>query len=202
MRDVFSTTSKCALVALAILGLSSGVKAGTGCGYFAKVTLGGTQGSWSANCHVYQYVEAPGISWERANSIASLMQLGGKSGYLATLTSQEEIDFAESVIPGGAAGTANVYVGGARVWNTTAKWRWETGPEQGTVFWDGRNVGRFAPWDPIYALGGPATPDNPKTPFLFLNAWFRPYFTASFGAAMKQDIYAGANSGFLVEFSR
>jgi hypothetical protein len=198
MRDELWSASNCALLVLAVLACPDLAEAGTGCGYFANVTLGPTQGSWSGNCHVYQYIEAPGISWERANSIASLMQLGGVNGYLATL---EELDFAESVIPGGAAGTANVYIGGARVWNTKATWRWQTGPK-GTVFWDNGPVGAFAPWDPIYALGGPASPDNPKTPVLFLNAWFRPYFTASFGVAMKEDIYAGANSGFLVEFSR
>src|SRR5690242_10302553 len=101
MSSLIGASLTSAPLALCMIALPPAANAKTGCGYFSNVTLGPTQGSWSSNCHRYQYVEAPGISWERANSIASLMQLGGVNGYLATLTSQDELTFAESVIPGG-----------------------------------------------------------------------------------------------------
>jgi hypothetical protein len=47
-----------------------------------------------------------------------------------------------------------------------------------------------------------ASPQNPRASYLNLNAWFEPYFTLSWGAALTGGIDAGGNSVFLVEFSK
>lgn len=151
----------------------------------------------------YEFVSAPGISQAAAQSLASSQTYNGQQGYLAAITSQEQLNFIEnSVVPGGASGTANIYVGGVRVAGSTATWEWGYGPNAGTIFWNnGPVAGQFAAWDPVFALGGPATPNSVLANTLYLNAWFRPYFTSAWPWATAGGIYAGGNSGIIVEFS-
>ena len=83
-----------------------------------------------ANGHVYRVVEASGISWYDAKTAAEAMTYGGATGYLATITSQEEQDFIIERIdqPGWIGGSDEAVEG---------EWRWATGPEANTQFWQG-----------------------------------------------------------------
>ncbi|WP_299434781.1 C-type lectin domain-containing protein [uncultured Maribacter sp.] len=83
--------------------------------------------------HYYEFVSDPNISWTDAEIAASNRTYFGLQGYLVTLTSQEEADFSGSQAQGvGWIGASDEAVEG--------EWRWMTGPEAGTQFWDG-NVG-------------------------------------------------------------
>lgn len=107
--------------------------------YTIEASLSGGEGDVynPGNKHVYQVVYAggEGINWDDARQAAEAMEYGGVSGYLATVTSQEEHDFISSRISQtgwiGANDSANEGV-----------WRWVTGPEGdapggGMQFWNG-----------------------------------------------------------------
>ncbi|MEM6698067.1 MAG: T9SS type A sorting domain-containing protein, partial [Bacteroidota bacterium] len=88
----------------------------------------------------YEFVNAPGLTWEEARMAAEGRQLNGVSGYLATVTSEEENGFVVSKLEGeGWIGASDVAVEG--------EWRWVTGPEgqmnngQGLLFWMGEADG-------------------------------------------------------------
>lgn len=184
-------------------GVSVGKPAGGGDrqgGSGAQRAVGPDQYFYSANGREYEYVAAPGITWQEAFFRAASKSLNGVSGYLASVTSQAELDFIENtVIPGGAR-TANVYLGGQQV--ALGKWVWVAGPEAGLVFWNKGPVGTFAPWDPIYSLssGASASPNSGRSSYLYLNSWHRAYFTSSWGAS-QSSVSAGGNSGYVVEYS-
>ncbi|CAN0532665.1 unnamed protein product, partial [Laminaria digitata] len=96
-----------------------------------------------ATGHYYEFVSDPNISWTDAEVAASNRTYFGWQGYLVTLTSQEEADFSGSQAQGvGWIGASDNAVEG--------EWRWMTGPEAGTLFWNG-NVGgteiTFAFWN-------------------------------------------------------
>lgn len=106
-----------------------------GAGYLGADTLGAqvTDGSslyLAATGHFYQYVSDPGISWTDARNAAAASSLYGLTGYLATVTSSTENDFIAAKLAGngwlGASDSAQ-----------EADWRWVTGPEAGTQFWQG-----------------------------------------------------------------
>lgn len=80
--------------------------------------------------HFYQYIALRGISWTEARDSATNMSLYGLQGYLATITSSIENDFIWTKIDGvGWIGANDAAVEGV--------WRWVTGPEAGTHFWQG-----------------------------------------------------------------
>ncbi|NES20793.1 MAG: CHAT domain-containing protein, partial [Symploca sp. SIO3E6] len=83
------------------------------------------------------------LSWEEAKVAAENRTFKGQPGYLATITSAEENQrIGELGIP--ADGSAWIGASDAEVEGT---WKWETGPEAGTVFWqDGNPIG-FTNWD-------------------------------------------------------
>lgn len=84
--------------------------------------------------HYYEFVSAPGISWTAAEAAAAARTYFGLQGYLVTLNSQEEADFSGAQASGfGRNGATHIAVEG--------KWRWVTGPEAGTQFWQGRSNG-------------------------------------------------------------
>ncbi|MCW5515730.1 C-type lectin domain-containing protein [Muriicola sp. Z0-33] len=103
--------------------------------------------------HYYEFVSDPGISWTDAQIAADNRTYFGLQGYLVTLTSQEEADFSGSQAQGvGWIGANDVAVEG--------EWRWVTGPEAGTQFWNGGIGGTeltFAFWntgEPNNCCGG------------------------------------------------
>jgi len=87
--------------------------------------------------HFYQYIEKIGITWTAARAEAEIQTYYGRLGYLATLLTQEEADFAGKQ----AAGAG--WIGGSDA-GTPDEWKWVTGPEAGTIFWQGRANG-FSP---------------------------------------------------------
>lgn len=98
-----------------------------------------------STAHYYLYVSSPGITWQDAMSAAESLNYFGLQGYLATLTAEEEAQF---------AGEQSPSVGwiGASDAQTEGTWRWVTGPEAGSVFWlgaaDGAPPGsQFSLWN-------------------------------------------------------
>jgi len=93
--------------------------------------------------HYYEFVSSPGISWTAAEAAAAARTYFGLQGYLVTLTSQEEADFAGQQASGfGWIGATDLAVEG--------EWRWVTGPEAGTLFWQGLANGTeitYANWN-------------------------------------------------------
>lgn len=84
--------------------------------------------------HFYQYINDGGISWTEARDAAAEMEYFGLRGYLATITLKEENDFIWTKIDG---------VGwiGASDEEEEGKWKWVTGPESDSVFWQGNYDG-------------------------------------------------------------
>ena len=96
--------------------------------------------------HFYQFIPNLGITWSDAKIAAENRPLYyGRQGYLATLTSQEEADFA------GKQATGTGWIGASDE-ETEGIWKWVTGPEAGTIFWNGNGSGsspngEFANWN-------------------------------------------------------
>ncbi len=90
--------------------------------------------------HYYEFIPAVGIQWDNARDAAALRTFFGLQGYLATLTSAIEATFAGDQI------TGTGWIGASDSFGTgEGEWRWETGPEAGTVFWNGDQNGTTAP---------------------------------------------------------
>ncbi|APY07775.1 lectin [Winogradskyella sp. J14-2] len=83
-----------------------------------------------ATGHYYFYVSDLGISWTAARQAASEQTYFGLQGYLATITTPEEVQLTGEQ----AQGTG--WIGGSDQ-TQEGVWRWETGPEAGQVFWNG-----------------------------------------------------------------
>lgn len=99
--------------------------------------------------HYYEYVPDYGITWTNAKVAAENRTYFGLQGYLATIGSQEEAN-----LSGEQAGGAGWLGGTDEV--TEGVWKWVTGPEAGTIFWNGGYNGST----PNYANWNINQPDN------------------------------------------
>jgi len=93
--------------------------------------------------HYYEFVPAVGISWTNARDAAANRTFFGLQGYLATITSE-----AEAVLTGEQSSGAG-WIGGSDS-AQEGVWKWMSGPEQGTTFWNGTANGSttsYANWN-------------------------------------------------------
>ncbi|MFI1770414.1 T9SS type B sorting domain-containing protein [Thalassobellus citreus] len=103
--------------------------------------------------HYYEYVSDYGITWSAARTAAENRTYFGLKGYLVTITSAEEAQLTGEQ----AAGAG--WIGGTDE-ETEGVWKWVTGPESGTIFWNGKVTGstlNYANWnhnEPNDANGG------------------------------------------------
>lgn len=97
------------------------------------------------NGHYYRVGGTGTIRWDFARDEAASQSLHGMQGYLATITTPSENAFVADYTD-----AANVWLGASDA-ASEGQWKWETGPEAGTPFWqgvaDGTPVdGSFAAW--------------------------------------------------------
>lgn len=101
--------------------------------------------------HFYRYIKKRGIFWTEARDSAASMDYYGLKGYLTTITSRSENDFIWSKIDGvGWIGANDSAMEGT--------WKWVTGPEDGTVFWQGNYNG--VPVGGQYSFWNSGEPNN------------------------------------------
>ena len=93
--------------------------------------------------HYYEFVPSLSITWSAAKLAAENKNYFGIQGYLATILSQDESDISGKLTNGvGWIGGSDQEVEGT--------WKWVTGPEAGTVFWNGLSNGsttNYANWN-------------------------------------------------------
>lgn len=98
-----------------------------------------------ATGHYYEFVPSLGITWKDARTAASNRTYYGLQGYLATIGSAEESQLAGEQASGAG------WIGGSDE-EVEGIWKWVTGPEAGTVFWNGgpngsAPSGQYANWN-------------------------------------------------------
>ena len=107
-----------------------------------SITIGQANYLESTN-HYYQYIPNTGISWTNAKNAAAASTYYGLQGYLATITTVEEVQISGIQVTGAG------WIGGSDEVNEGV-WKWVTGPELGTTFWNGGINGssqNFAFWN-------------------------------------------------------
>ncbi len=98
---------------------------------------------FTENNHLYKFVSGS-YTWSSAKTAAEAQEAYGATGYLVTITSQEENDFVSARL------TGDGWIGASDS-ETEGTWKWVTGPEAGTAFWQGTGSGsaiggRYEAW--------------------------------------------------------
>jgi len=120
--------------------------------------------------HFYQFFSAQGISWSDAKEEAESKELFGLQGYLTTITSAAENQF----ILDRVSGTAWL---GASDAETEGVWKWVTGPENGTIFWEGLMNGTpfgYHNWQPPSATSGGEPNQSGNEDYAHMMSWTTP----------------------------
>lgn len=99
--------------------------------------------------HFYEYVPDLGVTWSSAKTKAENRTYFGLKGYLITISSFEEKQLSSEQTEGTG------WIGGSDV-QTEGVWKWMTGPEAGTVFWNGLWTGS----SPNYSFWNTEEPNN------------------------------------------
>ena len=102
-----------------------------------------------SNGHYYEFVPSVGITWSAARTAAANRSYYGLQGYLATITAADEAQLSGEQAEGAG------WIGGSDEANEGV-WRWMTGPENGTIFWNGGINGTT----PNYANWNNGEPNN------------------------------------------
>jgi hypothetical protein len=147
--------------------------------------------------------QAIALDWNAARSAAEGMSLGGVSGYLATITSQQEQDFIlSSMKPNPPLGW---WLGGNRVDDPNV-YKWMTGPEAGQAFWQGDGYtgvavnGAYNHWDFGAFPPQPNGPFNEPTEIYLMLQMNIPWNNLSYGYWGDDHVF-GHRYGSIVEFS-
>lgn len=93
--------------------------------------------------HYYRFIAQQGIAWTAAQTAAENTTYYGLQGYLATLITADEAQLC------GEQATGTGWIGGSDA-AQEGVWKWVTGPEAGTTFWNGLANGstpNFAFWN-------------------------------------------------------
>ncbi|TRX39051.1 T9SS type B sorting domain-containing protein [Flavobacterium restrictum] len=85
------------------------------------------------NKHFYEFVDAKDILWDGALKNAETKTYFGLKGYLTTITSTDEQQLVGGQIDGAG------WIGGSDL-EVEGQWKWMSGPEKGTVFFDNRQT--------------------------------------------------------------
>ena len=95
--------------------------------------------------HYYQRIDTK-RTWDAARAYCTTLVSpdGASNGYLATITSDEEDQFVRHLTSRGSS----AWLGGSDDYDE-GTWKWETGPEAGEQFWQGRGSGNGG-----YAVNG------------------------------------------------
>lgn len=133
----------------------------------------------SANGHYYARMSGRFMRWEDARAAAEALQVGGRPGYLASVTSAEEQTFI-----GDTLGWGQLWIGGFQDLSApdyaepADGWRWTSGEP-----FD------FAPW----AAGEPSNGGAGEH-------WLSTFPDGSFNDNVENWNYTPGNDGFIVEF--
>lgn len=136
------------------------------------------------NGHYYDFYDFGNFNtdWHAANTYAQSLTYDGMSGYLTSVTSNEEMAFIGSHIAGVGYLSGNDYA-------INGTWVWEGGPDDGLVFQIGFGTSASHPTDYIIS----STEPNGDGDYLYLNS-------DGSGTAWVND-HPGNENGAFIEYS-